>query len=75
MKIYKTRVSPSLERGIYKLPGQITDISKEGIVVATGEDNLIIEQLQIEGKRIMNAKEFTSGHRIKAGEILGNKMT
>jgi methionyl-tRNA formyltransferase len=39
--------------------------------VATGGDNLIIEELQIEGKKKMKAEDFISGHRIKPGDRLG----
>lgn len=48
--------------------GEITEVSKDAIIVACGKDNLIIEELQIEGKRKMTAKEFIAGHKICAGE-------
>ncbi len=54
-------------------PGEISQISKEGITVATGEGNLLIEQLQIEGKKKSTAQEFVSGYRISVGGILGEK--
>ena len=47
------------------------EASKEGIVVSTGKGNIIIEELQIEGKRRMKAEEFISGHKISAGDRLG----
>jgi methionyl-tRNA formyltransferase len=38
-----------------------------------GQDNLIIKELQIEGKKRMDVKEFIAGHKICVGEILGTK--
>lgn len=58
------------DRQVSRLPGQVTDISKEGITVATQEGGLTIEELQIEGKRRMKAEEFIAGHKIHKGEIL-----
>lgn len=53
------------------LPGQIVDISKDGLYVATGKGIMVIEELQLEGKRKMTAQEFTAGHQIQYGDILG----
>lgn len=49
-------------------PGAILSIG-DSIVVATGEGRLSIQELQIEGKRAMNAKEFLNGHALKVGDI------
>ena len=59
--------------GICPLPGEIIEVSKEGITVATEKDNLIIEELQIEGKRRMKVEEFIAGHKICIGEIFNKK--
>jgi len=32
---------------------------------------IVIEELQLEGKRRMSAKEFINGYQPKAGEMLG----
>jgi methionyl-tRNA formyltransferase len=45
-------------------PGEILEVSKDGIVVATGKGELIIKELQPEGKRIMKAAEFIAGHKL-----------
>ncbi len=74
LKILRARVSIYDVEG--KSPvspdsGEVLSISKEGIFVATGKGNLIINELQIEGKRIMAAAEFASGHKISPGARLG----
>ena len=71
VKIYKAGVTKSPSHQVTSLPGQIIDVSKEGIAVAAGKDSLIIQELQIEGKRIMRAEEFIAGHRICPGDRLG----
>jgi methionyl-tRNA formyltransferase len=72
LKIYKANIS-SLSDIRSQQSGRILEVSPEGITVATGNGNLVIEELQIEGKRIMAAKEFILGHRISVGETLENK--
>ena len=78
VKIYKARVSqlsavPCLPagKGCQLSAGQVVKVDKEGIVVAAGKDSLIIQELQIEGKRIMRAEEFIAGHKVEAGDRLG----
>ncbi len=61
---------PEQGRRVSRLPGEIMQVSKEGVIVAAAEDSLIIEELQIEGKRRMAVKEFIAGHKIFVGEIL-----
>jgi methionyl-tRNA formyltransferase len=73
LKIYKVGVCPFARLPVTPLAGEIISISKEGIVVATEKSNLIIEELQIEGKRKMTAGEFIAGHKISVGERFGNK--
>ena len=80
LKIYRARVfqlsaAPCLPAGrsCQLSAGEVVKVDKNSIVVATGKDYLIIEELQIEGKRMMRAEEFIAGHRIQAGEILGRK--
>lgn len=73
LKIYKARVLACGALSASLSPGEITGVSKEGITVITGKDNLIIEELQIEGKRRMRAEEFIAGHKIGIGQRLDKK--
>ena len=73
LKIYRAEVIRLLGHPVIRSPAQIIEISKEGIVVSAAQDNLIIKELQIEGKRIMQAGEFIAGHKICVGDILGTK--
>jgi methionyl-tRNA formyltransferase len=53
------------------VPGEVLSATPSGIEVACGEGTLVIEELQLEGKRPMRAQELLAGHRIRAGARLG----
>lgn len=44
-------------------PGQIISVSQEGILVATGEDALLIKELQLSGGKPQSAAMFIQGHQ------------
>ncbi len=78
LKIYRAQVSKSPCLSVRQTghqvtvsPGEVIEVNKHEIIVATGRGNLLIQELQIEGKRIMTAQEFISGHKIKQGDKLG----
>jgi len=73
LKIYKAKVIRLSDYPVSPKPGEITQVSKVGITVAAGEGSLIIEELQLEGKRRMRTEEFIAGHKIQVGEILAKK--
>ncbi|MDR3271571.1 MAG: methionyl-tRNA formyltransferase [Peptococcaceae bacterium] len=52
-------------------PGQIIRLSEEGLLVQTGQGQIILRELQPTGKRRMSAQEFWRGRRIQPGELLG----
>ena len=69
LKIYKAQVFLQVEGNGKANPGEIVKVIKDDIVVCTGGGDLMIEELQIEGKRRMLTKEFITGHKIKAGDV------
>ena len=52
-------------------PGTITEVTKHGFKVQTGEGRLAIKSLQIPGKKRMEADAFLRGYHIEEGEKLG----
>ena len=54
-----------------KRPGAILKVVKDRIEVATGEEVLVIHELQPANARRMSVKEFLAGHDIEEGIILG----
>ncbi|MBU4332726.1 methionyl-tRNA formyltransferase [Patescibacteria group bacterium] len=52
-------------------PGKVFLTKKKKLAVNCGKDALIIEELQLEGKRAMGAEEFLRGH----GKIVGSVLS
>ncbi len=48
-------------------PGQVARVTGVGIEVGTGQDRLVITELQPEGKKSMSAKSFLAGYKIERG--------
>lgn len=48
--------------------GQILSADENGIVIGCGEHALRVTELQLEGGRRLTAREFLTGHSLKAGE-------
>lgn len=53
------------------LPGTIIQITNDSIIVKTGQDNLKIKQVQLEGKKRMDVESFLRGNKVETGTILG----
>jgi len=71
LKIFKTSVFLPLEKEDgSNAPGTVIKVLKDYFIVSTGSGDLVIEELQIEGKRRMFTSEFLSGHKISVGECL-----
>lgn len=71
LHIWKAKTAPSRLLEPPSPAGEVISADKNGIIVATGEGALIIEELQPEGGRRMKASEYLAGHKIATGEILG----
>lgn len=52
-------------------PGTIYEITKNGFKIATGKGALAVKELQLEGKKRMNAGDFLRGYNLKEGTKLG----
>lgn len=75
IKIWKASVMPEKDVSGVNVEelkyGQVAVISKEYFGVRTGKDILCIRELQLEGKKRMDAKAFLSGVKINKEDILG----
>jgi len=67
LKVYKARQVEGYEKAD---PGEILRISKEGIVVSCSEGAVLLEELQLEGKKKVSAYEFANGQRLKVGDSM-----
>lgn len=69
MKIWECEVVPSdASKGVC---GEILRVTKDSMVVQTGQDALTIRELQLEGKKRMDAGAFLRGFSVKPGTVLG----
>ena len=64
LKLWKADV---LEDTAHKQTGEIVKIEKDGICVQTGEGLLKIRELQLEGKKRMDAASFLRGYSVQKG--------
>lgn len=69
LKIHKGRVVK--DAAASHSPGIITGVGKDGIRVGCKGGEYLIEELQLEGKKRMNAGDFLRGFEVKEGEGLG----
>ncbi len=72
LKIWHAR--PVLSENVYaRAPGEILKVEKDSILVAAGRGGILIDELQLEGKKRMRAHDFLLGVRMQPGEILGKE--
>jgi len=67
LKIFKSTV---LKDESHDHPGVISQVSPEGIKVATGKGYLLLTEIQLQDRKRMRAAEFIRGHPIPIGTIL-----
>ncbi|MEI6500979.1 MAG: formyltransferase [Armatimonadota bacterium] len=51
-------------------PGSVVAVNVEGIVVATGENQLLLQSVQLEGEAQMSGTEFARLHDLRVGETM-----
>lgn len=68
LKIRKACVSQDTADGE---AGTVSSVTKEAIMVNTGEGKLILQEVQLEGKKRMPVKDFLLGYRVGKGDKLG----
>jgi methionyl-tRNA formyltransferase len=66
LKIYRLRTGDGTGS-----PGTVLAVGKDGIEVACGGGSVILEEVQLEGKKRLPVREFLAGCRIDPGTILG----
>ena len=52
-------------------PGCVTEVTKDSFTVQTGNGELVVRTVQMEGKKRMAVKDFLLGYPVKPGEQLG----
>ncbi len=65
VRIWRARVKSTTVSGS---PGTIVDIGADGLSVAAGQGIVVLEEVQLAGRRRMSVREFLSGHPMKVGD-------
>jgi len=69
LKIWECQVvSADASKGVC---GEILEVTKDSMIVQTGEGALAVKALQLEGKKRMDAGAFLRGFSVETGTILG----
>ena len=68
LKVWKCSVES--ENCGKEAPGTITGVDKKGIHVACGTDKLVLEEVQLEGKKRMETDAFLRGYQVTEGIML-----
>lgn len=71
-KVMKLWAADVLNETTGKAPGTIVRVEKDGFCVQTGDGVLKVKELQVPGKKKMDAAAFLRGCRVEEGEILKN---
>ena len=67
LKIWEAAVEKSKEQAE---PGTVVEVTKNSIKVQTGQDLLVLKQIQLEGKKRMDVAAFLLGYKVEEGTIL-----
>ena len=74
VKIYRVRTAEMLQGGT-EAPGTVLRADREGIVVACADGAIIIDELQLEGRKRLPAGDFLAGCKTAPVTFLGNRDT
>ena len=66
LKVYRGEVRKGISR---TGGGSVVWVGSDFIEVETGSGSLLIREVQLEGRRRMNARDFLSGHSVPVGTV------
>jgi methionyl-tRNA formyltransferase len=71
VKVHRTRIAA--REGALGEPGRVLSADGSGIVVACGVGAVRLSELQLEGKKRMEAGAFLAGHPVVVGSLMGER--
>lgn len=69
MKVHGAKPGKNTPTG--KAPGTVVSAGKDGIETACGDGTVLLTNIQMPGKKAMDASAFLLGHKIEIGTVLG----
>ncbi len=70
LKIWEARIIETENRPEMTAPGTIIEVGRDSLQVATGEGILVLEAVQLEGKKKMSVHDFLLGNKVEKGQIM-----
>ena len=71
-QVFKIHAACAMDRKTEKSPGTVVSTGKEGIGVACGGGSvLLLQKVQLPGKKAMETGAFLLGHTVETGTVLG----
>jgi methionyl-tRNA formyltransferase len=67
LKIFRTRVVDGSGE-----PGKVLQASKDNFEVACQSGSILLQELQLAGKKRLDCASFLAGYPVSAGTMLGN---
>lgn len=71
LKIWRAEVLEDTQETEKKEPGTVVSVEKDGFIIKAGEGMLKVKELQLEGKKRMEAAAFLRGYPVETGTGLG----
>ncbi len=72
LKIWDADVCQDEENATDNAVGTVTQVNKNSFVVKCGKDLLVVNEVQLEGKKRMDAGSFLRGNGLEVGTVLGS---
>ena len=69
-KLIKVFKSKTVEYKMQKTPGEVLDVTKDGVLIGCINNAILIEEVKPEGKNLMSAYNWSLGSKIKKGDII-----
>ncbi len=75
MRVFRTNPKTEMmwQKAEKEKPGTILKVSDTGILVATGDGQILIEEVQVDSGKRMSVKDYIRGHHICEGALLGSE--
>ncbi|HVG70401.1 MAG TPA: methionyl-tRNA formyltransferase [Vicinamibacterales bacterium] len=73
--VWKTDATPEVHLKVDATsaqPGTIVDVTRDTIEVATGDGRIALTEIQAEGRRPMNTRDFLAGRTVRPGTKFGS---
>lgn len=70
-KLLKIQKAAVLDEDTDSEAGTVSRVTKDAVVVNTGKGKLILQEVQLEGKKRMAVKDFLLGYKVRKGDKLG----